>query len=285
MTVPALVAIVTTAAAVAWAASDGGSRFADVPVVWWCAAFAFVVQWIAFVPASRHRTERFYDLTGSVTYLLVVWSALILTAEYDPRSLLLATLVSVWTLRLGLFLFRRIQADGGDSRFDEIKTEPGRFLVAWTLQGLWVFLTASAALAAITAGYDVRLGALDGIGAAIWAIGFGIESIADSQKRRFRGDPDNEGRFISEGLWSWSRHPNYFGEIVLWIGVAVIAASTLEGWRWVTLVSPLFVIVLLTRISGIPLLERRADKRWGGEESYERYKARTSVLIPVPPGD
>ena len=280
-----LFAVLTAAALVALATGTGGATAAGLPVIWWCAAIAFAVQWIAYVPAWLRRTERFYDLTGSVTYLLVIWTALLLTGAWDPRSVLLVAMVSAWTLRLGIFLFRRIHADGGDGRFDEIKQDAGRFLVAWTVQGLWVFLTAVAALAAITAGAAVDLSVWDAIGFTIWVIGFAIEIVADQQKRRFRGDPANEGDFISSGLWSWSRHPNYFGEIVLWTGIAVMAAPTLEGWRWVALVSPLFVTLLLTRISGIPILERRADERWGGQPDYERYKARTSVLVPWPPGD
>ena len=280
-----LFAVLTAAALVALATGTGAATAAGLPVILWCAAIAFAVQWIAYVPAWLRRTERFYDLTGSVTYLLVIWTALLLTGAWDPRSVLLVAMVSAWTLRLGIFLFRRIHADGGDGRFDEIKQDAGRFLVAWTVQGLWVFLTAVAALAAITAGAAVDLSVWDAIGFTIWVIGFAIEIVADQQKRRFRGDPANEGDFISSGLWSWSRHPNYFGEIVLWTGIAVMAAPTLEGWRWVALVSPLFVTLLLTRISGIPILERRADERWGGQPDYERYKARTSVLVPWPPGD
>ena len=89
--------------------------------------------------------------------------------------------------------------------------------------------------------------------------------------------------FITSGLWSWSRHPNYFGEIVLWSGVAVMAASALSGWQWVTLTSPVFVALLLTRVSGIPLLERRAEARWGHLTEYQRYTAMTPVLLPRPP--
>jgi steroid 5-alpha reductase family enzyme len=118
------------------------------------------------------------------------------------------------------------------------------------------------------------------IGFLAWVFGFVIENAADSQKSRFNADPNNKGRFIQTGLWSRSRHPNYFGEIVLWVGVAIIALPVLQGWQWVAIISPIFVILLLTRVSGIPLLEMKADEKWGGREDYEAYKKSTPVLIP-----
>ncbi len=246
-----------------------------------CAILSFGVQWLAFVPAYLRRTERFYDLVGSLTYLTVTAFAIGGTQSRDARSWVLGLLVGVWAVRLGSFLFRRIRSEGSDGRFDEIKQSASRFFVAWTLQGLWVFLTLCAALAAITTTAPADLGVLDGVGFSIWLFGFCLEVIADRQKSEFRRQ--NPGRYIDTGLWAWSRHPNYFGEIVLWTGIAVMASSTLNGWQWITLVSPLFVTLLLTRISGIPLLEKRADERWGDDAGYQAYKARTPVLIPRPP--
>jgi steroid 5-alpha reductase family enzyme len=147
-----------------------------------------------------------------------------------------------------------------------------------------VTVTASAALAAITSGARVELGTVTAIGLLLWVVGFALEVTADAQKSRFRSDPANQGRFISSGVWSWSRHPNYFGEILLWVGVAVVALPVLRGWQWVTLLSPVFVALLLLRLSGVPLLEKAADQKWGGQEDYEAYKSRTAVLVPRPPG-
>jgi steroid 5-alpha reductase family enzyme len=241
---------------------------------------AFAVQWIVFIPAWLRRTEHFYDLTGSLTYLAVV-SMAVAAGPGGQRAFLLAGLVTVWALRLGTFLFRRVRAQGKDRRFDEIKQSGPRFFIAWTLQGLWVFLTLSAALAAIAGSEPPPLGWLDLAGVSLWAVGFGIEIIADRQKSAFR-KKDAEG-FIQSGLWAWSRHPNYFGEILLWWGVALVAASALSGWQWVTLISPIFVTVLLTKVSGIPLLEERAEDRWGDQPEYQSYRDSTPVLIPRPP--
>jgi steroid 5-alpha reductase family enzyme len=208
--------------------------------------------------------------------------ALLLIPRVDGRSILLASLVVIWAARLGFFLFRRIQREGKDARFDELKSSLLRFFNTWTLQGLWVTFTLSAALAAITSTKREALGSFAMIGLLIWVFGFVIESIADAQKNRFRSDPENKGKFINTGLWARSRHPNYFGEIMLWIGVAVITLPNLQGWQWATLISPVFVALLITRISGVPMLEKRADEKWGGQEDYETYKERTPVLIPRP---
>jgi steroid 5-alpha reductase family enzyme len=275
--------VVLIAAGVAVAGSQGGATAAGVPVFALCVALAFLIQWLAFIPAYLLQNEGFFDLTGSVTYVIVTLVAVLLGPAIDGRSILLLALVVIWAARLGSYLFRRIRKAGKDARFDAIKPSFIRFLNTWTLQGLWVTLTLAAALAAITTTVRKDLGVWALLGALVWVAGFAIEATADVQKSRFRTAPANKGTFIHTGLWAWSRHPNYFGEIVLWIGVALIAVPVLHGWQWVTLISPLFVILLLTRVSGIPLLEKGADKKWGGEEGYEAYKRRTSVLVPRPP--
>jgi len=274
---------VALGAVLAWAGSQGSATVAGVPVFAAAVALAFVIQWAVFVPSYLRRTERYYDLTGSATYLLVMTGAVLASGATDPRSMLLLALVAVWASRLGTFLFRRVRAAGRDARFDELKHSFWGFLTAWTLQGLWVSFTLAAALAAVTSVARPPLDAFALGGLAIWLAGFAIEAAADAQKSRFRADPANRGAFISTGLWAWSRHPNYFGEIVLWVGVAVIAFPALSGWQYVTLISPLFVYVLLSRISGIPLLEKRADEKWGGRPDYEAYKAATPVLVPRRP--
>lgn len=278
-----LIVAVVAAALVALAGSQGSQDVFGFPVFALCFAVAFVIQWIAFIPAYLQQSEKFYDLTGSLTYLTVATLAVLLSPPQDARSLLLLGLIAVWAIRLGSFLFMRIRKAGEDTRFEELKTSFWRFLLTWTLQGLWVSLTLAAALAAITSIVRIELGAFALVGLLVWIVGFGIEVIADRQKSAFRADPANAGKYIQSGLWSWSRHPNYFGEIVLWIGIALIALPVLRGWQWVSLISPLFVILLLTRVSGVPMLEAKADERWGGQPDYEAYKARTPVLLPKPP--
>jgi steroid 5-alpha reductase family enzyme len=271
------------AAAVGFAGSWGGPRLGAIPVFALCVALAFAINWLVWIPASLWRTERFYDLTGSVTFVAVTSLALVAAPGPDGEAsvwrVMLAAMVVVWAVRLGSFLFVRVRRDGSDGRFDKIKVHPLAFLATWTLQALWVSMTVAAALAAITVA-DGLGGVWAMLGVIVWLIGFAIEVVADTQKRRFRADPANAGRFISTGLWSRSRHPNYFGEILLWSGVALMAVPTLSGWRWVVLISPVFVWLLLTRVSGVPLLEARAAARFGDDPAYGAYVKHTPVLVP-----
>lgn len=266
-------------ASIGWAGSQTGATAGALPVFAWCAVLAFALQWAAFVPAYLKQTEKFYDLTGSVTYISCISLALALSGTSDTRSIVLGALVAIWAVRLGSFLFARIQQDGSDSRFDKIKPNPLRFFFTWSLQGLWVLLTAACALAAITAQEKVPLSLIDLFAIALWVMGFSIEVVADKQKRVFRKNAGAE-EFIQSGLWARSRHPNYFGEILLWVGIALLALPALSGWQLATLISPVFVYLLLTRVSGVPLLERKADEKWGGQPDYEEYKSSTPSLIP-----
>jgi steroid 5-alpha reductase family enzyme len=279
----AIAVILLIAAGMAWAGSQGSVQTSGVALFALCGGLAFVVNWAAFVPAWLGQTERYYDLTGSLTYLSLIGVALALAGGIDLRAGLLGLLVATWAVRLGRFLFKRVNEDGSDGRFDVIKPNFARFLMTWSLQALWVFVTLSCALAAMTSARRVPLGAMAVLGSLLWLFGFVIEVIADRQKRVFRADTANAGRFITSGLWAWSRHPNYFGEILLWLGISLIALPALSGWQWLTLVSPVFVYILLTRISGVPMLESRAKKRWGEEPEYRAYKRRTPSVFLRPP--
>ena len=276
----ALPAIILVGVLVGLAGSQGGARVGNVPVFALAVALVFIIQWIVFIPAFLLQSEKFFDLTGSLTYITVITVTLIMSSAPDARAILVFALVLVWAARLGTFLFRRVKKAGKDDRFDEIKPSLLRFLNVWTIQGLWITLTLAAALVAITSSTRKGIDVFAILGLLIWILGFGIEVVADLQKSRFNANPANKGKFINTGLWSRSRHPNYFGEITLWVGIAVIALPVLQGWQWVALISPLFVTLLLTKVSGIPLLEEKADKKWGGQEDYEAYKKKTPVLIP-----
>ena len=266
----------------ALAGSDHGVRVGAVPAFALCVALAFGIGWVLFVPAWVLRTERFYDLVGSLTFLTAAVVALAIAGP-DVRAWVIAGLVAIWAVRLGAFLALRIHRDQFDRRFTGIKQDFATFLMTWTLQALWVSVSFAPGLAAMTASAKVPPDAFLLAGVVVWATGFVIEVVADAQKRRFRADEANAGRFIRQGLWAWSQHPNYFGEILLWTGIAICALPVLQGWQYATLLSPVFVWLLLTRISGVRMLDASARRRWGEDAEYLEYTARTSRLVPLPP--
>lgn len=274
---------VAVAALVAWAVGTDSVERAGLPAVYWCVIAAFVVNWIAFIPSWIKETEHFFDLTGAITYVSVTSLALLLGTNGEATSVLMAVLVFIWAGRLGSFLFRRIGRDGSDRRFNKIRSNPVRLFETWTLQALWVSLTAIAAWVGITSVDGAEFGLLTIIGLAVWIVGFAIEVKADTEKSAFKKVQTNSGKFISTGIWAWSRHPNYFGEITLWAGMALIALPAFDGREFVALVSPLFVLLLLTKISGLPALERRGLKRWGDDPAYQDYLASVPILVPRPP--
>jgi steroid 5-alpha reductase family enzyme len=276
-----ILVIASLGAGIALAGSyNGATVFDGFPLFALCVIMAFAINWIAFIPAFIFQTEKFFDLTGSITYISVVLVGFLLSPLYDARTFIVMVLVFIWAARLGTFLFKRILKDGKDERFDDLKPNFLSFLIVWTLQGLWVTFTLAAALVVITTTVKIPLGTFAIVGFIIWLIGFVMEAVADAQKSKWRSNPKNKGKFIHTGLWSKSRHPNYFGEILIWIGVAIIALPVLQSWQFISLISPVFVTILLTRISGIPMLEKRADEKWGGTQEYEDYKKNTPVLIP-----
>ena len=244
---------------------------------------AYVIHWIAYIPAYVFQTEKFYDLTGSVTYLSVVWFVFLSTYQsisLNFGNLILVLLISIWTIRLGLFLFMRIHKAGEDKRFRTIKTSASQFFMTFTLSGLWVTLCSMCALVAISSPEGLVMNALTYVGIILFIIGFGIEIVADNQKTAFRSIEANKDSFITSGLWSKSRHPNYFGEVLLWFAIAVISFSSLEGLQLITLISPVFTYILLVYVSGVRMLEDMNDKKWADNEQYKFYKKNTPMLFP-----
>merc|ERR1712004_50407 len=244
------------------------------------AALDFGIQWGLFAIAAALKTEKFYDLAGSSTFLLLAYQSLQWGHTFYTRQKIQTGAVAIWASRLGLFLFNRILQDGQDTRFEKIRGDPKRFFIAWTLQGMWVFLTLLPTLILNGKREDKPLATRDYVGWGMWATGFLFEVLADYQKSQFKADPANKGQFIRSGLWGISRHPNYFGEILAWSGLFLSASSVMHGWEHLSIVSPLFVTFLLTKVSGIPMLEKAGLKRWGTDPAYQQYLKSTAVLIP-----
>ena len=241
----------------------------------------YIIQWVAFIPAYIFQTEKFFDLTGSITYSSVFIYCIYLTTSGDLNwgSLVISILVILWAGRLGTFLFTRIAKDGEDKRFRTIKPDIAQFFMTWTLQGMWVSLCSLCAITGIASETGIIVNNIFYIGLVMFIGGFAIEIVADQQKTAFRAIPENRNKYITSGLWSRSRHPNYFGEITLWTGVAVMSFSSLSGIEYLTLISPIFTYLLLVKISGVRMLEGRGQKTWGNDEEYIAYMKNTPMVM------
>ena len=242
---------------------------------------AFLIHWLLFIPAYLLKTEKFFDLSGSVTYISIV--SYVLFFNYNSENiignLILASFIIIWAVRLGSFLFFRIKKAGEDKRFRELKISFTRFFLVWNISAMWVSFCSMCAITAISSGNGVQLNPLFYIGAVTFLVGFILEIVADHQKTAFRKDPKNKDKFINTGLWARSQHPNYVGEITLWAGIALISFSSLEGWGYISLISPIFTYWLLVFVSGIPQLEESGEKKWGHLKAYQDYTKNTPKLI------
>ena len=266
------------------AVGNNSVSFSGYSAVLYCALICIGMQWVAWIPASMAKTERFYDITGGLTFLAVVGFSLWAGAQSEApslRELIISLLVVIWSLRLSSFLYFRIHRTGKDGRFDRLKTSPIRFLVPWTIQGLWVFLTMIVVIVINSqADSAPALGIWDALGLSIWLLGFSIEVIADNQKTAFNKEPNNQGKWIDSGLWSYSRHPNYLGEILLWTGIACFGIPCFSGLERFAWISPVFIYLLLTKLSGIPILDKRALEKWSDDVEYQKYRDKTPALFP-----
>ena len=273
-----LISLVVFLIAISIANATGNSLVVEAVLI------AFIIQWAAFIPAYAFQTEKFYDLTGTLTYLTVTWYTLYMSSEkftnLNGASIAIVLFISLWAIRLGSFLFSRIHKDGEDKRFRTIKPSATQFFMTWTLQGLWVSLCSMCALTAISSESGVVVNAFYYLGVGLFIYGFYTEVKADNEKSKFRSIPENRDKFITTGLWAKSRHPNYFGEIVLWAAIAVISLPSLSGLQYITLISPIFTYVLLVHVSGVRMLEARGQKKWGHLEEYKAYQKSTPMLFP-----
>ncbi|KAM3083777.1 hypothetical protein ACMFMG_002108 [Clarireedia jacksonii] len=299
---------------------------------------AFAIQAAVAIPSILAQSERFYDLSGSLTYLSVTalslylptiraraaasiagkalpeWPKIIdaFTGKGGPsglnwRQVVLSTAVSIWATRLGTYLFQRILSDGHDSRFDQIKKSPPRFLGAFVAQATWVSLCLMPILALNSIPHSLlstlpTLLTTDVLGLLLYTFGLAFEIRADHQKSQWvreKKEKLHDEEFLTRGLWSKSRHPNYFGESTLWVGIATMSAGILAGrvgqvgmrtagWGFagrvlgvlVAGVSPAFVTFLLLKVSGVPLSENKYDKKYGDRKDYQEWKKNTPMFIP-----
>lgn len=243
-------------------------------------AVSGAVQAMFFALAARYRTDKVTDLSYGLTFIGVTLLLLFTREHPDTAHWILAGMILLWALRLTVYLFVRILRIQRDPRFDGVREHFWKFLRFWVFQGLvvWTLMLPATLWFPKAAGWD----AFKGAGLLIWAAGLVIETLADLQKYRQKTTPRGRARWVESGLWKYSRHPNYFGELLCWWGVFLYVATDLEGLGALAALGPLTLTVLLVFVTGIPILERQADRQWGRDAAYREYKERTSVLIPWP---
>ncbi|KAM6568138.1 hypothetical protein CsatB_016123 [Cannabis sativa] len=240
-------------------------------------------QLLFFIVTALLKIDKVTDFAGSTNFIILAVLTLVVKGSWHFRQVVLSCLVVVWGLRLGLFLLLRILQWGEDRRFDEMRQNLGKLAVFWIFQAVWVWTVSLPVTVVNASNREPSFEAADIIGWIIWLIGFLIEATADQQKLQFKNAPENRGKWCNVGLWKYTRHPNYFGEIFLWWGIFVASTPILDGAEWLVIIGPIFLTLLLLFISGIPLLEASSDKKFGNVAGYATYKKTTSPLIPLPP--
>eukprot|EP00257_Ricinus_communis_P023028 XP_015582909.1 uncharacterized protein LOC8275698 isoform X2 [Ricinus communis] len=239
-------------------------------------------QLLFFIVTALLKIDKVTDFAGSTNFVILAVLTSVVKGTWHFRQVILSLLVVIWGFRLGLFLLMRILQWGEDRRFDEMRGNLGRLAIFWILQAVWVWTVSLPVTVVNASDRNPSLEARDIIGWIMWSMGFLFEATADQQKLAFKNSPENRGKWCNVGLWKYTRHPNYFGEIFLWWGIFVASAPVLEGAEWLVILGPVFLTLLLLFLSGIPLLEKSADKKFGNVAAYRAYKRTTSPLIPLP---
>ncbi len=236
-----------------------------------------------FIFASAFKTDKVTDLSYSLSFFLLA-PLLYLSGGIGSNldQIVLTAAIMLWALRLGSYLLRRIMAIGKDERFDDKRENFTAFLRFWILQTLVVWIVMLPFSLFLTKRPVITFLETSLIGITLFAVGLVIEAVSDHQKFAYRSREENRGHWVDRGLWKYSRHPNYFGEILLWWGLFLITAPTLKGLEWITVIGPVTITLFLLKVSGIPLLEKQGDEKYGSNPDYQVYKKRTSILIPLP---
>jgi steroid 5-alpha reductase family enzyme len=239
------------------------------------------IQVFFFIFAATFKTDKLTDLSYGLTFITLTLFLLATLPSPQLIQTIAALLIIIWGLRLTSYLFIRILIIKKDHRFDTIRTNPLKFIQFWLLQGLsvWIIMLPSIIILSSTSPFSLHPVTL--MGFTLWFLGFTLETVADLQKFFFKLKPQNKDQFISHGLWKYSRHPNYFGEILCWWGIFTFALPYLSSWSWATIISPLYITILLLFVTGIPPLEKRYSQKYKHNKHYQQYRSSTSLLIPL----
>jgi len=249
---------------------------------------SLVIQVLFFIYAAIKKTDVVTDLSYGLTFLLIACVFYLksgATFQSSPVVIILTLVVIAWSIRLASYLFMRIRKIKKDSRFDKIRGDWKKFAGFWTIQGI----TVGVVMLGVMIFFNVYTGVdkngilpLSIAGLVISLLGIIIEGIADMQQFNFRNNPANKDHWTDVGLWKYSRHPNYFGEMLMWWGLFVYILPYLSGANLLAIISPLYITGLLMFVSGVPILEKKNDERYKGNAEYKRYKDSTSLVILLP---
>jgi steroid 5-alpha reductase family enzyme len=241
---------------------------------------SLLIQFILFIPAYLFKTDKLTDLSYSLSFIVLSLFAFF-SNSYSIIKLMLLLMINFWGIRLGFYLFYRINKIGRDKRFDKIRIDFFKFSGFWLLQAMSVFIILLNSLILFSKNLSfISFNNLSIIGVIIWFIGLLIESVSDIQKFKFK--KNNKNTWTNTGLWKYSRHPNYFGEMLCWIGIFVFSIFYLD-FKYILLssISPILIIILLRFVTGIPTTEKRLDIKFKNNKSYKEYKQKTNLLLPI----
>ena len=244
---------------------------------------SFLIQIIFFTFAAINKTDKVTDLSYGLTFVILAFYIFLTRSGQFSYQLLLLLMITAWGVRLAGYLFIRILKTKKDKRFDGIRENFLKFAQFWFLQAVSVWVIMLPSTYVLSRAVNINISATMILGFLIWLVGLIIETVADWQKFQFKNDPKNKDKWIQNGIWKYSRHPNYFGEMLCWWGIFVYSLPLQTLASSPTIIGPLFITFLLLFVSGIPTLEKKYDERYKDNREYQKYKKSTSLLIPLPP--
>jgi steroid 5-alpha reductase family enzyme len=246
--------------------------------------FSILINMAFFFFAAGFKTDKVTDISYSLSFFILAPLLLLSSGKnYAIEQLLVTFSIMIWAARLGSYLLKRIITIGKDDRFDDKRNNFVSFLKFWILQTLvvWIVMMPFSIYLVTRPVFTGLYFSLTGL--IIFLTGFILEWISDHQKFKYKMNRENKNHWVDKGLWKYSRHPNYFGEILVWWGLFIILIPQLKGGQWFSIIGPVTITLFLLKVSGIPLLEKSSEKKYGHNEEFQNYIKSTSLLFPLPP--